>query len=118
MKNVVVLDPNTDHYTFTDVFVHHLLELRMWRVDPAFFEDFPETYDDIVPVMHIERPLLTHVGGTDMLWQCRKTRHHVLPLPKIVDVTAEDDEEHEDVLRWRELPLCHSTMLAPVVRSQ
>jgi len=54
----------------------------MWKMDPDFFVGFPETYDDIVPALDIERP----IGQADM-FQLVNPRPRLLPLPEDLDET-------------------------------
>lgn len=56
----------------------------MWNMDPIFFTGFPETHDDIIPVVDIERPI-----GHE--WSVKPdARIRPLPLPEDV----EEEEGH------------------------
>jgi hypothetical protein len=44
-------------YEFSELYDRHVFDIRMWRVDPDFFVGFPETLDDILLPLEVERPL-------------------------------------------------------------
>ncbi|RMD41175.1 hypothetical protein DV735_g3940, partial [Chaetothyriales sp. CBS 134920] len=54
IADTVWVSPTTGLYEFSPVFNHHVFEIRMWQMDMKFFESFPDTYDDIIPVGLLE----------------------------------------------------------------
>jgi hypothetical protein len=49
LGDVCLLNPQTGLLQFSGTFTNHLHEISMWRMDKAFFDAYPETYDDITP---------------------------------------------------------------------
>lgn len=88
IAHVISLNPMNGLYEFSDLYDRHVFDIRMWRVDPDFFVGFPETLDDILLPMEIERPLSCNVRAlTD------HSRPFVPPLLPLV----EEDAEKEDI---------------------
>ncbi|KAK5051570.1 hypothetical protein LTR84_003222 [Exophiala bonariae] len=121
--DAVSFDETTKRWSFTGLFLHHMYEIREWQMDPKFFDNWPGTYYDIVPLPEIGRslPLPVMAGSasspSDYQWQPavvvgprtgtrgRSSRaqgrqhHHILPLPvrrgagKLLESDDEDELE-------------------------
>lgn len=123
IHEVATLDKDTDQYSFTGLFLNHVHEIGVWHVDPEFFNNWPETYYDIVPGPQIGRSLalMSGPGPHEFMWRTgpgarvggdkaqRCHRHlHMLPLPVYQGddkaSNLNDEEENWDVLSWR-MPL-------------
>lgn len=48
---------DTGLFSLSGLFQSHVRDVRTWQMDWTFFERYPETYDDIVPVPKISRNL-------------------------------------------------------------
>ncbi|KEF57021.1 uncharacterized protein A1O9_07211 [Exophiala aquamarina CBS 119918] len=125
IHEAISLDNTTDRWSFSGLFLNHILEIRVWHIDQDFFHNWPETYGDIVPAPEIGRSLAFTSGcgsPQEFLWRAagsgariagdgfRPPHHyhnHLLPLPvregddgKRSNTGAEDDNSWE-VLSWR-----------------
>jgi hypothetical protein len=47
--DMYLMNPQTGLFQFSGAFTNHLHEISMWRMDTAFFDAYPDTYDDITP---------------------------------------------------------------------
>lgn len=89
--DAVKLDPQSQLLGFTGTFQNSVRDIDKWKMDQAFFEAFPETFDDIVPAPRLEWPL---IGG--LSWPNVDFSAVVfLPLP------ASEDEVFLESLRKR-----------------
>lgn len=85
--NAIVLNPETGLFQFSSLYENYVREIRMWTMDLPFFSDFPETWDDIIPALEVEWPV---VSAADFIGNSR-TASRLPPLPLL-----EDYEEQED----------------------
>ena len=49
LGDMYLTNPQTGLLQFSGTFTNHLHEIGRWRMDTAFFDAYPETYDDITP---------------------------------------------------------------------
>lgn len=90
MQDIVMLNPVTKLYEFSGVYDHHLYDIRMWRMDMRFFESFPETYDDIMPSVDIERPMQS---VNAMCTNASPKSWNATPWPLLIPVPEDQDEK-------------------------
>ncbi len=89
---------------------HYLYEIRMWKMDMRFFESFPETYDDIIPALEIERPM--QPASVDAPLKCWSAKPWPRPLPLPEDLNEKEENATEldqffsasEICDWEAVP--------------
>ena len=110
IHEIVSLSPDTGLYEFSGMYNHYLYEIRMWKMDMRFFESFPETYDDIIPALEIERPM--QPASVDAPLKCWSAKPWPRPLPLPEDLNEKEENATEldqffsasEICDWEAVP--------------
>ncbi|KAK5259362.1 hypothetical protein LTR40_006124 [Exophiala xenobiotica] len=110
IHEIASLSPGTGLYEFSGMYDHYLYEIRMWKMDMKFFESFPETYDDIIPSLEIERPIQSASVDAPLKCWSAKPWPRPLPLPEDLDEKEENSAQLDqffstsDICNWDVVP--------------